>query len=101
MSRRWVLWTAGVGLAAVLAFLLLDPILATFGVVMVVTALAVGIAASDWDRHSTYEERETVRARKRGEKWDRNKSARDRDRVRWEAYLARKARQAAATPPEQ
>jgi hypothetical protein len=51
--------------------------------------------ARDWDRHSTFEERELARARKRAEKWERGKSARDRDRARWEAHQARQAKKSA------
>jgi hypothetical protein len=47
--------------------------------------------ASDWDQHSTFEERELVRARKRKEKWERNAGAREKDRALWEAHQAKKA----------
>ena len=86
-----VLW-GGLGAAmSVLAFLLLDPILAAFVVILLLTGAVVAVAARDWDQHSTYEEREAVRARRRAEKWDRNTAARDRDRARWEAHQARQA----------
>lgn len=94
MSQRWVLWSAVVVGGSVLAFLLLDPVVAAFVAIMLGTALVVGITARDWDRHSTYEEREAERARRRAEKWERGKGARERDRVRWEAHQARQARKA-------
>lgn len=82
------MWAAG----SVLVFLTLDPILAAFIVILGTTAIAIAAFARDWDRHSTFEERELVRARKRAEKWERNKDVRARDRARWEAHQARQAR---------
>jgi hypothetical protein len=94
-SRRWVgpglaaaLWAAG----SVLAFAKLDPILAAFVVILGATAVVIAAFAHDWDRHSTFEQRELVRARKRAEKWERGTDARARDRARWEAHRARQAR---------
>ncbi len=93
--RRWTglalgaaVWAAG----SVLAFAALDPILAAFGVILAGTAVVIAAFAHDWDRHSTFEQRELARARKRAEKWERTKDARDRDRARWEAHQARQAR---------
>jgi membrane glycosyltransferase len=86
-----VFWGALVAVASVLAFVLLDPILATFLVILLVTGAVIGYVARDWEQHSTYEEREAVRAQKRAEKWERNKAARDRDRARWRAHQARQA----------
>lgn len=80
-------WAAG----SVLAFLNLDPIIAAFLVILGGTAVAIAVFARDWDRHSTFEERELARSRKRAEKWERNKDVRARDRVRWEAHQARQA----------
>ena len=71
------------------AFLLLDPVLAAFVAIVLVTVAVLVVAASDWDRHSTFEERELARARRRKEKWDRGAAARERDRVKWEAHRAR------------
>jgi hypothetical protein len=81
--------------AGVVALFLVDPILGAFLLIMGVTLVGIGFAARDWDRHSTYEERELARARKRQEKWERGSAARERDRVRWEAHQARQARKAA------
>ena len=77
---------------SVLAFRYLDPIVAAFVVILAVTLLVVAFLARDWDSHSTYEEREIARARRRKEKWERGADARARDRARWEAHQARQAR---------
>jgi len=82
---------AVVAALAVLAFVLLDPILAAFVVILLVTAAVIAVLARDWDRHSTYEERELARAQKRAQKWERGKDARARDRAKWEAHQARQA----------
>jgi hypothetical protein len=97
-SRRWtglalgaVVWAAG----SVLAFLNLDPIIAAFLAILGGTAVVMAAFARDWDRHSTFEERELARARRRAEKWERTKDARARDRARWEAHQARQAKKSA------
>jgi hypothetical protein len=87
-----VMWGAVVAVLAVLAVVLLDPILAAFVVILLVTATVSALVARDWDQHSTYEERELARSRKRAQKWDRNAEARARDRARWEAHQARQTR---------
>lgn len=86
-----VIWGALVALLSALAFLLLDPILAAFVAIMLITGAIIAFVARDWDRHSTFEEREAARARKRAEKWERNAGARAKDRARWEAHQARQA----------
>ena len=86
-----VLGGALVAVLAVLAFVLLDPILAAFVAILLVTAAVIAVLARDWDQHSTYEERELARAQKRAEKWERGKDARARDRAKWEAHQARQA----------
>ena len=83
---------AVVAAAAVLAFVLIDPILAAFLAITAVTLLGMGVMARDWDSHSTFEDREMARAAKRKEKWERNAEARARDRARWEAHQARQAK---------
>jgi membrane protein implicated in regulation of membrane protease activity len=82
-----VVW---VGVSA-LAFLLLYWVLALFVAIVVAAAVLVVIAASDWDQHSTFEERELARSRKRAAKRERTKGARTRDRERWAAHQAKKA----------
>jgi hypothetical protein len=94
---RMVFWGALVAVVSALAFLLLDPILAAFLVILLVTGAVIAYVARDWDQHSTYEEREAVRAQKRAAKWERNKAARDRDRARWEAHQVKQA--GTAGPP--
>ncbi|TFV47774.1 hypothetical protein [Blastococcus sp. TF02A-35] len=85
---------AVVGIAvAVGAFVLLDPILASFVAIVALVAVAMAVAAHDWDNHESFEERELTRARKRQEKWERNAGARAKDRARWEAHQARKTAQ--------
>ena len=91
MTQRLVLLCAVVVLGSIAAVVLLDPILAAFVVIMLVTALGAAVAARDWDQHSTYEEREHARAVRRKETWERSKDARERDRERWQAHQARKA----------
>jgi len=73
------------------AFATLDVVIAAAVAIVLVTALGIGVAARGWDQHSTYEEREMARARRRQEKWHRNKDARERDRRKWEAHQARQA----------
>jgi hypothetical protein len=90
--RGLLLGGAVVAASAVLAFVLIDPILAAFLAIIGVTLLGIGVTARDWDRHSTFEDRELARARKRKEKWERNADARERDRARWEAHQARQAK---------
>ena len=91
---RGVVWGALVAAVSVLAFLLLDPIVAAFLVIVLITIAVIAFLARDWDRHSTFEEREAARVRKRAEKWDRKAGARARDRARWEAHQAQQARKA-------
>ena len=86
-----VLGTAVTVSLVVWAFATLDVVIAAGVAVVLVTALGMTVAASGWDQHSTYEERELARARRRQEKWDRNKDARERDRLKWEAHQARQA----------
>ena len=73
------------------AFATLDVVIAAAVATVLVTAVGIAVAASGWDQHSTYEERELARARRRLEKWERNKDARERDRLKWEAHHARQA----------
>ena len=96
---KWIAVAAVVVAACAVAFLELDPIIAAFVAIVLVTAFGMALLARDWDRHSTFEEREQVRARRRKEKWERGKDSRDRDRARWEAHQARQARKAPDTGP--
>jgi hypothetical protein len=80
-------WVVG----TVVAFLLLDWILALFASILGLTLVGVAFLASDWVRASTFEEREAERANRRQAKWDAKADVRARDRERWEAHQARKA----------
>ena len=92
VTTRGVVWGALTVLGSVLAFRFLDPIVAAFLVILLVTGGVIAFVARDWDQHSTYEERELARSRKRAQKWERNADARARDRARWEAHQARQSR---------
>ncbi|TQN42018.1 hypothetical protein FHU33_1409 [Blastococcus colisei] len=96
MSVRWVLGSAVAVLGSVAAFLLLDPVVAAFVAIMLVTLAVIAVFAGDWDSHSTFEERELERARRRKEKWERGAAARARDRAKWEAHRARQESKKAA-----
>jgi hypothetical protein len=89
-----LLGTVLVGAGAFLAYRYLDLIVATFLVIVAVTVLVIAALAGDWERHSTFEERELARARKRAARRERTRSARERDRARWEAHQAEKSREA-------
>lgn len=94
-GRRWAGLAVGAAVwavASLLAFSALDPIIAAFLVILGGTAVVIAAVARDWDRHSTFEERELARARRRAEKWERGAAARARDRARWEAHQARQAK---------
>jgi uncharacterized membrane protein len=96
MTGRWGIGGAVAVAGSVAAFLLLDPILAAFVAILLVTVAVIAVLAGDWDRHSTFEERELERARRRKEKWERGAAARERDRVKWEAHRARQEAKKAA-----
>lgn len=90
--RNRILIAAGVVAAvALLTYLTLDAILASFISIVVAAIAMVLVLGSDWEQHSTFEERELRRARKRAVKRDRTAGARARDRARWEAHQAKKA----------
>jgi hypothetical protein len=93
-----MVWSALAVAGSVAAFLLLDPILAVFVAIMLLTAAALAFLARDWDRHATFEQRELARARRRAEKWERGTAARERDRAKWEAHRARQEAKKAAQP---
>ena len=80
-------WVVG----SVVAFVLLDWILALFASILGLTLVGVAFLASDWVRASTFEEREAARANRRQAKWEAKAGDRAKDRERWEAHQARKA----------
>ena len=91
MTSRWWRWAGVYVVVSVLAFLFLYWVIALFIAIAGLTLLVVGALASDWEEHSTFEQRELVRARKRKEKWERGAAARAKDRARWDAYQGKKA----------
>jgi Flp pilus assembly protein TadB len=91
VAKRWLIGGGVWVVVAALLFLLLNPILAAFLAILGATVAVVAVLAADWDRHSSFEERELARAGKRAAKWERTKDVRERDRARWEAHQARKA----------
>jgi hypothetical protein len=91
VTRRLAVWGGVLAGGSVLAFLLLDPILAAFVTILGLCAWGVGLLASGWDRHPGFEERELERARRRAERRERTRGARARDRARWEAHQQRRA----------
>jgi hypothetical protein len=103
VSKRSVVVVAGaVVLGGIAAFWLLDVVLAAALVALVGTLAAIGVLASGWESHPTFDDRERARARSRKERWVKNADVRARDRARWEAYQARqaeKARQAEQSGP--
>ena len=95
MSRRLALW-GGIWLAgSAAAFLLLDPVLASAIAIFGLCLWGVALLSSNWEQHSSFEQRELDRARRRAAKRERTKEARARDRARWEAHQQRKADRAA------
>ena len=91
MRNRILISTGVVAAVGVLTYLTLDAIMATFLTIVVAVTAMVLVLASDWDQHSTFEERELARARKRAAKRERTAGARARDRERWEAHQAKKS----------
>ena len=99
MPTRLLVLALGSALAvSVLAFLTLSPLLAAAVLIGTLTVVAVTALSADWERHPSFEERELARSRRRREKWERNADARAKDRARYEAYQAGKARKAPREP---
>ncbi len=96
VTVRWALGGAVAGVGSVTAFLLLDPVLAMFVAIVLVTVVVIAVLVGDWDRRPTFEQRELERARRRKEKWDRGAAARERDRAKWAAHRARQDAKRAA-----
>lgn len=91
MLKRVLVWLVVTGLA----FWLLYWVVA-LGISMIVgIGVVVSLMSIDWDQHSTYEQREAERARRRKERYERNAGKRARDRARYErAKAAEERRQA-------
>ncbi|SFL34158.1 hypothetical protein [Geodermatophilus ruber] len=92
MSKRLIVWGGFWAVVTVAAFLLLDPILAAFVTILGLCIWVVAVLASNWEQHSTFEEREMARARRRAAHREKTKDARAKDRARWEAHQARRTR---------
>ncbi|SEP15677.1 hypothetical protein [Trujillonella endophytica] len=94
MRRRLALGAVVWAVATAAAFLLLDPVVGAAVAIFGAAFVALAVAATDWDSHSSYEEREMQRAQRRKEKWAGRADERARDRAKWEAHQARQARKA-------
>jgi hypothetical protein len=90
VSRRLTVWGGIWLIGSAAAFLLLDPILASFLAIIGLCLWVVALLSSTWEQHPSFEQRELDRARKRAENRERTKDARARDRARWEAHQRRK-----------
>ena len=96
VPKRLLLPALGAVLAvSVLAFSTLSPVLAAAVLIGSLTLVAVAVLSADWEQHPGFEERELARARRRQEKWARSADARAKDRTRYEAYQAGRARKVA------
>jgi hypothetical protein len=92
VSKSWLRWAVVWAVVTAAVFLLMNWILALFIAIVGLTLVVVVAVASDWDRHSTFEERELARARRRKARYERSADARARDRALWEEHQARQAR---------
>jgi hypothetical protein len=86
VPKRWWVWLAVWAVVTALLFLLINWVLALFVSIVGLTGVVVAAMASDWDQHTTFEQREQIRARRRKEKWERTAAARAKDRAVWEAH---------------
>jgi DNA-binding helix-hairpin-helix protein with protein kinase domain len=87
LLRAGLVWLV----VSALAFWLLYWVVALGIAVIGAIAVLVAVLSADWDQHSTFEQREAERARRRRAKYERNAGKRARDRARYEAALARQA----------
>lgn len=93
VPKRILIVAAVAVVAAVAAFAALDVVLAVGVAILGLTVVALVAAATDWEQHPTFEQRELERARRRAAKRERTAPARARDRAKWEAHQARKQAQ--------
>jgi len=91
MSKPLVIALGAWVVGAALAFLLLDPVIAAFLVILGAAVVPVVQAAATWDQAPTFEERELARARRRAAQRERDKGKRAAEKARFEARKARKA----------
>jgi F0F1-type ATP synthase epsilon subunit len=90
LLRAGLIWLV----VTALAFWLLYWVVAVGIAIMGAIAVAVAVLSADWDQHSTFEQREAERARRRKARYERNAGKRAKDRARYEAALAREAEKA-------
>lgn len=86
VSKRWVRWLVVWAVVAALLFLVLYWVLALFVSILGLTVVVVAAMSSDWEQHTTFAEREQIRAGRRRAKFERNSASRARDRALWEAH---------------
>jgi biopolymer transport protein ExbB/TolQ len=86
-----LVWLVATGLAFWLLYWVVAVGVAMIGAI----AVLVVLMSADWDRHSTFEQREAERARRRKVRYERNAGRRARDRARYEAGRAAEARKQA------
>jgi hypothetical protein len=89
--KRVLAWLVVTGLAFWLLYWVVAVGIAMIGGIAVV----VSLMSTDWDQHSTFEQREADRARRRKERYERNAGKRARDRARYEAAKAAEERKQA------
>jgi hypothetical protein len=89
--KRVLAWLVLSGLAFWLLYWVVAVGIAMIGAIAVV----VSLMSLDWDEHSTFEQREADRARRRKERYERNADRRARDRARYEAGKAAEERKQA------
>jgi hypothetical protein len=89
--KRVLVWVV----VSALAFWLLYWVVAVGLTIIVGIGVLVSLLSLDWDAHSTYEQREAERARRRQERYDRTAGKRAKDRARYEAAKAAEERRQA------
>jgi DNA-binding helix-hairpin-helix protein with protein kinase domain len=90
LLRAGLIWLV----VSALAFWLLYWVVALGITIMGAIVVLVAVLSADWDQHSTFDQREAERARRRKQKYERNAGKRAKDRARYEAGLARQAEKA-------
>jgi hypothetical protein len=89
--KRVLVWLVVTGLA----FWLLYWVVALGITIIIGIGVVVSLMSLDWDQHTTYEQREADRARRRKERYERSAGRRAKDRARYEAAKAAEARRQA------
>lgn len=89
--KRVLVWAV----VSALAFWLLYWVVAVGITIIVGIGILASVMSLDWDQHSTYEQREAERARRRKERYERTAGKRAKDRARYEAAKAAEERRQA------